>query len=129
MKKYFLIWMMLSCSLIYAQTASVNATINSAQTVSDTVTIPANTEIVGLIVPQGLTDSLYVYAGYLQGGNLYQVNTDAATYIIKCDSSKTSIISFSENSNLLESYRYISFKSNDAAISSKVIGVIYKQRR
>jgi len=125
MKKILLV-LFLFAGLINAQ-GFMNVPIDSGYTASDTVTVPVGNVPYAIVLPNGVTDSLYVFAGYAQGGTLYQVyNEDGTAYLIKSDTSKSVTIPFIYDP--FESYRYFSFHTaSDKPVSNKNIILIYKE--
>ena len=124
MKKLLLI--LVFCLTLFSQVSYKTAVIDSGATVSDTVSISPMGYVVGLITPAGLTDSLTLNVGYLQGGALYPLFTaDSSEYVVLVDSAKeTAIISYYED---LQAFRYFSFTSKDEADTTKNITILYKE--
>ena len=129
MRKLYLILILVLAffSLSFAQSYTT-ATVDSGLVISDTLTIPTGNVVYSLIIPANLSDSINIYVGYKEDGDLYQLyNEDGTAYLIVGDTSKT--IAYTLIYDPLVPYRYISFRGSiyDAVTADKNIIVIYKE--
>jgi CRISPR/Cas system-associated protein Cas5 (RAMP superfamily) len=106
---------------------SASATIATGSKVSDTLTVPAKSTIVGLVVPVSLSDSIFMDVSYTARTGLSSLHSSAGAkqyFISDTSNERTFYVSESTSIGLV---RYVCFRSTDATWKARTITVIYKR--
>ena len=111
MKKAILLFIVMVLPLM----AQNQVTVLEGETLSDVVNCGRGNWLSGVIVPQGLTDSLAFTVSF-DNVTFYPLVNDSARYIIKIDSTKATAVQLKKD--YFYSWRYVKLESWDAAFDT-----------